>query len=164
MSDVRIADGKVVSIAYKLQNSQGQLLEEATPDDPMLYLHGHDNMVPGLEKELAGKAVGDRVITVVSPEEGYGAKQSKGEIPVPRDAFPSDADIFEGATFITEDQGRPMPIWVVRADAETVWIDTDHPLAGQNLHFAVEVLSIRTASPVELEHGHPHGADGHAHH
>jgi FKBP-type peptidyl-prolyl cis-trans isomerase SlyD len=163
MADARIMNGKIVSITYTLQGSDGELLDEAPRDDPMLYLHGHENIVPGLEKELDGKGVGTRFKTVVSASEGYGLRTSRGEQPVPRDAFPDDVELDAGAMFLIEDQGRPVPIWVVRTDPETVWIDTDHPLAGRELHFHVEVLAVREATQEELEHGHPHGIGGHAH-
>jgi FKBP-type peptidyl-prolyl cis-trans isomerase SlyD len=164
MSDTRIADGMVVSLAYTLADAEGTLLDEATREDPMLYLHGHDNVVPGLERELTGKSVGDKVSAVVLPKDGYGEKRSRGAQPVPRDAFPEDAEIEPGMMFVTEERGEPVPLWVVRADDTTVWVETDHPLAGQELHFDVEVLAIRKGTAPELEHGHPHGPDGHSHH
>ena len=129
-----------------------------------MYLHGADNIVPGLEKELAGKGVGDKLQVVVSPEEGYGPKQATKPQAVPRLAFPKGASIEVGMSFLVEGpNAQPMPVWVSKVQGPTVYIDTNHPLAGVTLHFDVEVVGVREATAEELEHGHPHGPGAHHH-
>ena len=160
----RIADSKVVEIHFTLHLDGGQKVDSTEGQDPMLYLHGHDNIVPGLEAELAGKAAGDKLEVVVKPADAYGEAEAGAMHDVPRDAFPDDFELEPGTMFESEDEeGAVTPLWVVSASDETVKITNNHPLAGQTLKFAVEVLSIRDASAEELEHGHPHGPGGHAH-
>ena len=165
MSADTISKGKVVSIHYTLHGSDGIKIDSSAGREPMLYLHGYGNIVPGLEKALTGKAVGDAIKTIVKPEEGYGKKRTKTPQRVERAAFPKGAKLAPGAQFMTQDRnGRPTPIFVVKVERDMVLIDTDHPLAGKKLHFEVEVLALRDATKEELEHGHPHGPDGHAGH
>jgi FKBP-type peptidyl-prolyl cis-trans isomerase SlyD len=165
MTDVAIiGDGKVVAIHFTLQLDSGKTVATTEGQDPMLYLHGQGNIVPGLEAELAGKTVGDKLAVVVAPKDAYGEAEPGAMHEVPRDAFPDDFELEPGVMFQTEDEdGEIMPLWVVSASKESVKITNNHPLAGQTLNFAVEVLSIREASAEEVEHGHPHGEGGHHH-
>ncbi len=153
---------KVVSIQYTLKNEAGEVLDSSSGGDPLAYLHGAGNIVPGLEKALDGKAVGDKVDAVVPPAEGYGERQGPGPQPVPKSAF-GGADVQPGMGVMAEDeQGRTIPLWVVKVEGEHVFVDGNHPLAGETLHFAVEVVEVRDATAQELDHGHVH-AHGHDH-
>jgi len=157
-----IAKDKVVSIHYRLTDSDGKELDRSGDGDPLVYLHGADNIVPGLEKELDGRTVGDKLVAVVAPEDGYGKKHKTKPQPVPRSAFPKDAHVEVGASFVVQGpDGRPHPVWVSKVQGPTVYIDANHPLAGVTLHFDVEVVEVRDATQEELEHGHPHGPGGH---
>lgn len=159
-----VADGKVVSIKYILRNGDGEVLDQSEPGDPLFYLHGQGNIVPGLERQLAGKSVGDRVAASVAPEEGYGARNEAGVQRVPRAAF-GDIPLEVGMDLLTEDeQGRPMPLWVKSVGQDTVEIDFNHPLAGVTLNFSVEIVAVRDATADELAHGHAHGPTGHEGH
>lgn len=152
---------KVVHIHYTLTNDNGDELDTSRGDEPLPYLHGHGNIVPGLENALAGKAVGFKETIVVSPEEGYGAHDGSAPQQVPLDAFPGDFEVEEGMQFVVENElGEHIPVWVVGVEEDHVLLDTNHPLAGETLHFAVEVVKIRAATPEELHHGHPHGLEG----
>lgn len=161
----RIADGKVVTIHYTLTNEAGETLDSSRGQDPLAYLHGARNIVPGLERELLGKSVGERLELRIPPEEGYGAYNPKGVQRVPRDAFPDDVELEPGMQFSAEDEsGRGVTIWVASVEGTVVTIDQNHPLAGKVLCFDVSIEAIRDATLEEMSHGHPHGPHGHHHH
>ncbi|NLY94446.1 MAG: peptidylprolyl isomerase [Myxococcales bacterium] len=163
MSNV-VADGKVVILNYTLKNAQGLVLDESTHDDPFPYLHGADNIVPGLERALTGRSVGEKLEVKVEPKDGYGEREGVPQA-VPRSAFPPDAPVMEGMQFFASDgQGNHMPIWVVGVQGDEVLVDGNHPLAGEVLHFSVEILGVRDATREEMAHGHPHGVTGHEGH
>lgn len=158
------AADRVVTIHYTLTIGNGQVVDQSG-DEPMAYLHGHENIVPGLESQLAGKVAGDKMKAVVSPEEGYGDKLEDAIHKVPRSALPSDEEIEVGMQFVMEDKsGEVAMMWVAEVDKETVVFDLNHPLAGQTLTFDVQVLEVRNATAEELAHGHVHGPHGHHHH
>jgi FKBP-type peptidyl-prolyl cis-trans isomerase SlyD len=159
----RIGSGKVVVMKYTLTDQAGKVLDESG-DEGMDYLHGGENIVPGLEKQLEGRAVGDKLKAVVAPAEGYGEREGDSQ-KVPRSAFPDDTEIEVGMQFVAEgEDGEPMPVWVVGVTPQEVEIDANHPLAGITLTFDVEIVSIRQGTADEIAHGHPHGPDGHHHH
>ena len=160
-----IANGLVVVLNYTLRTNEGEVIDASTPDDPMAYLHGADNIVPGLERALAGKTVGFNGKITVAPEDGYGAREDIPPQPVPRSAFPAEAEIVAGMQFMAEGpDDEHAPIWIVGVEGDQVFIDPQHPLAGETLNFDVEVVAVRKATEEELHHGHPHGADGHQGH
>ena len=159
-----IADGKVVLFNYTLTDPSGAILD-ASEGQPMPYLHGAENIVPGLERAMTGRSAGDSFEVVVAPEDGYGLRTSGGPRPVDRAAFPEDAEVEAGMMFHSQtDDGSFRPLWVTSVEADQVFVDFDHPLAGVPLRFGIDVVAIREATPAELEHGHPHGPDGHGHH
>ena len=152
---------KIVTLNFTLKDEDGELLDSTQGEEPLLYLHGANNLVPGLEAQLEGKKVGDTLSAVVPPEEGYGLPQGPGPQAVPLDSFPEDVDVEPGMPFIADDEeGNEIEMWVVDVDEDQIIVDSDHPLAGVTLHFDIEVLGIRNATEVELQHGHPHGEDG----
>ncbi|HRI06840.1 MAG TPA: peptidylprolyl isomerase [Nannocystaceae bacterium] len=156
-----VRDGKVVLFNYTLRNDEGEVLDASDPGEPMAYLHGADNIVPGLESEMSGKSIGARFDVVVPPELGYGRREEPGLRAIPRDAFGDDMELAEGMELILEDdEGDLMPIWIAEVHADAVIVDVNHPLADETLHFAVEIVGIRDATESELEHGHPHGPGG----
>jgi FKBP-type peptidyl-prolyl cis-trans isomerase SlyD len=160
-----IARDKVVGLHYTLKNDKGDVLDSSDGGEPLLYLHGHDNIVPGLERKLTGRALGDKLDVVVQPADGYGVRDPRGEQKVPRSAFPKDVKLEKGMQLAMRDpSGKVVPLWIARVEKNEVHVDLNHPLAGEVLHFAVEVVSIRAATKEELSHGHPHGPDGHGHH
>jgi FKBP-type peptidyl-prolyl cis-trans isomerase SlyD len=160
-----IAAGKVVALRYTLRDEAGVWIDGSEDGEPLDYLHGAENLVPGLEAALLGHKVGDKLSVTVQPEDAYGPKQGPGPQPVPREAFPVDAEVEEGMPFTVENEdGEEIDLWVVRVEGDQVYVDANHPLAGVTLCFDVEVLSIRAATVEEQVHGHPHGPDGHHHH
>ncbi len=159
-----IAAKKVALIHYTLTDGDGQEIDTSRGSDPMPYLHGSGSIVPGLEKQLDGKAVGDKVKAVVPPADGYGAKSGASPQTVPISAF-EGADPKRGMPVSAEDeQGNHIQLWILDVSDKEVTITPDHPLAGVTLHFDVEIVEIRDATESELEHGHAHPGDGHHHH
>lgn len=152
--DNSVANDKVVSFTYVLESDEGQILE-TSEKDPMVYLHGYENIIMGLERQMLGHQAGDRFAAVVSPEEGYGQRLDVDPVAMARDAFPDDVEV--GMVFEAEaEDGEDVAVWVLAIEEDLVLVDQNHPLAGQTLHFQIEMISIRDATPEEIEHGHPH--------
>lgn len=160
---MKIVKDVVVSIAYIMKNEDGMILDEATTEHPLDYLHGHFNLVDGLENELEGKAVGDKLEVTVTPENGYGEYDDDLVQRVPSEVFGDVEELEVGMRFLADtDQGQ-IPVEITAVEDGFVVVDANHTLAGQTMHFSVEVLAIREASAEELTHGHAHGAHGHHH-
>jgi len=153
-----ISHHKVVTIDYTLKNAQGEVLDSSEGQDPLVYLHGAENIVVGLERELEGKTVGDSLKTVVSPEDGYGVRNEEMVAAVPSEMFESDMDIEVGMSFQAETDQGVQVVNIVAVNDEEVTVDGNHPLADEVLHFDVTVRAIREATSDELEHGHVHSA------
>ena len=155
----RIEDGSVVTISYIL-TVDGEEVDRADADDPMVYLQGADNIVPGLESALAGRGVGDKLSVTVKPEDGYGEYDADEIEHVAREDIP-DADLLQPGMVIEmeDDEGYLYDATVVELTPEEVVLDFNPVLAGKTLAFEVEVLEIREADEEELAHGHPHGTD-----
>jgi FKBP-type peptidyl-prolyl cis-trans isomerase SlyD len=157
-----IAQDKVVLIHYTLKNDSGEVLDSSSGGDPLAYIHGQGNIVPGLEKALEGKQAGDK-LTSRSPAEGYGERDDK-LCSRCRGAF-GGANVQPGMQFHAQTSGgHTRVVTVTRIVGDMVMVDGNHPLAGENLNFDVEVTEVREASGEELEHGHVHGPGGHHHH
>lgn len=151
-----VADKCVVAIQYTLKTPEGELIDASEAGDPLRYLHGAGNIVPGLERELAGKKVGDELEVVVQPADGYGEPSSPGPQALPREAF-EGVEPQPGMSFVAEDEdGNHIQLWVLDADEEQVVVSADHPLAGMTLHFSVKIEEVREATAEELDHGHVH--------
>ncbi|MBC8209548.1 MAG: peptidylprolyl isomerase [Gammaproteobacteria bacterium] len=160
---MKITDRHVVTLNYTLTDNDGTVIDQAQ-DSSFVYLHGAQNIIPGLEKELADKKVGDKLTIKVSPEEGYGLRDDKRVEEVPREMFPEDTDIEPGMVFHAEGpNGEMITVTAIEVTETSVKIDSNHALAGIELNFDVEVMAVRAAEPVEIEHGHVHGPEGHQH-
>lgn len=158
-----ISENSVVSFDYTLRNDAGDILDTSDGGQPLVYLHGHNNIVPGLEKAMDGKKVGEHFSVTVSPEEGYGESREELKQDVPRSAFEGIDPLEPGMRFQAESDIGPMTVTVTAVSEETVSVDGNHPLAGETLNFVVEITDIRSATDEELEHGHAHGDGGHQH-
>ncbi|NWO11036.1 peptidylprolyl isomerase [Chromohalobacter salexigens] len=154
---MQIAQNSVVSFHYTLTNNEGEVLDSSEGRDPLTYLHGAGNIIPGLEKELEGRQSGENLKVTVEPAEGYGETQPGLMQEVPRDAFQGVDDIQPGMQFQAQTQGGPLMVTVTQVEGDTVTVDGNHPLAGQTLNFDVEIAEVREASEEEAEHGHVHG-------
>ena len=159
-----IKKDSVVSLSYILKNENGEELDRFESATPLAYMHGHGQIVPGLENVLEGLAVGDKKEVTVTPQEGYGEVQPELKMKVGRDKFPADVNIERGMQFSSKiEDGREIPFTVQTIEGDDVLLDGNHPLAGETLHFSVKVVEVRSATAEELQHGHVHGAGGHHH-
>ncbi len=160
-----ISDKKVVLIDYTLRTDSGEVVDSSEGQEPLAYLHGGGQIVPGLERALAGLAVGAAKDVIVEPADGYGDRDPDGVFGIPRTAFPDAAQLEVGASFVGEDEeGNSLPVRVIKLEGDTVVVDANHPLAGERLHFHIDIREVRDATAEELEHGHPHSGEGHHHH
>lgn len=160
---MQIAERTVSLFHYTLTNPAGEVIDASPQGQPLAYLHGAGNIVPGLENAMTGRDVGDRFDVVVSPAQGYGERNPELVQVVPRAAFQGVDVIEPGMQFQAQGPHGTMLVTVAAVDADNVTVDGNHPLAGQPLHFAIEVAQVRAATAEELEHGHVHGAGGHHH-
>ena len=162
--ETNVTDDTVVGIHYTLKDEEGQIIESSDGETPLTYLHGHGQIIPGLESALNGKSIGDRFTVTVPPAEGYGELDDRLMVELDRAQFPESAELEVGDVFEAAlPETGPLVIRVVEIDGSTVKVDGNHPLAGRELTFEVEVISIRAATKSELEHGHAHHGDGHKH-
>jgi FKBP-type peptidyl-prolyl cis-trans isomerase SlyD len=160
-----ITEKKVALIHYTLKDDKGEVLDSSEGKDPLAYIQGIGNLIPGLEEQLEGKAAGDKVDTVVSPEKGYGVRSEENVHVVPLSSFEADGDekLQEGMQVRVETNQGVSLADVSKIEGENVTLDLNHPLAGETLHFNVEVVDVRDATKEELDHGHAHGPGGHHH-
>lgn len=164
MQQNQIADDTVVVLHYQLTLDDGSIADSSFGGEPLAYLHGHGNIVPGLERQLAGHGPGDKLEASVEPADGYGDFDPEAFHELPRSAFPRDAKLEAGMGFHSQDdEGNVVPLFIKELRDEEVIVTTNHPLAGQRLNFRVEIVSVRKATKQELEHGHVHGPGGHHH-
>lgn len=160
---MQIARDSVAAFHYTLTDDQNQVIDSSAGRDPLTYLHGGGQIVPGLEKQLEGRSAGDKFTADVVPEEGYGVHHPELMQEVPRSAFQGVENIQPGMQFQGRGPQGEINVTVTRVEDDKVFIDGNHPLAGKTLHFAIEVTDVRAASEEELAHGHVHGAGGHHH-
>jgi FKBP-type peptidyl-prolyl cis-trans isomerase SlyD len=162
MSKDTVQDGVVVSMDYKL-TVDGEVLDSSDDAGPLQFLAGHDNIVPGLEREMMGMKIGESRDVVVEPKDGYGEFDDEAFMEVPRNEFPSDLQIEEGVELnVTDEDGQNQYARVESLTDDLVRLDFNHPLAGAELHFTVKVLALRDPTKEELDHGHVH-EEGHHH-
>lgn len=160
---MQLAKDKVAVLNFTLKDKEGEIIDE-TNDGTFTYLHGANNIIPGLENALEGKQAGDKTSVVIEPKDAYGERHLENIQRVPLDMFPDDVEIKEGMQFESESsEGEPLIVTVTAIDAGEVVVDGNHPMAGVELHFDVEVIEVRDATAQELEHGHVHGPHGHDH-
>ena len=162
MSEQQVKKGKVVGISYKLHNKEGKVLDESRPGQPLEYLHGSSNIIPGLEKELEGMNVGDSKKVNVPAVDAYGEYKQDLLFKVPKGNFPQDTQLKAGMEFQAQTEEGPMVVVVKEVSDEFVIVDANHPLAGEPLSFDVKIDSVREATDDEKSHGHVHG-HGHSH-
>lgn len=152
---MKIQANSVVSFDYTLTSDDGDVIDTSHGRTPLIYLHGHQNIVPGLEKAMEGKQVGDQFDAVVEPEEGYGPYREELVQDVPKSAFDGVDQLEPGMSFRAESNAGPMTVVVKAIGDDTVTVDGNHMLAGQNLNFAVDVKAIRDATEDEINQGSP---------
>lgn len=158
-----IGKDKVVTFHYELRNAAGELIEKSG-GEPMAYLHGAGNIIPGLEKALEGHAAGDTVEVTIPPEDAYGQRVPDSIQRVSAKYLKHAGKLRPGMQVrVSTDQG-PRMVTVVKVGLKTVDVDGNHPLAGETLSFKVDIAEVRDATADEKSHGHAHGPGGHHHH
>jgi len=160
---MKAAHGMVVTMHYTLTNDKGDVLDSSREAEPLAYLHGHGNIISGLEKALEGVEAGHKSKVTVAPAEGYGEKNDELVFEAERGQFPPDMKLAVGERVYAEGPHGPVSFTIVELTDKGAKLDGNHPLAGQTLHFDVEIVSVREATKEETEHGHVHGAGGHHH-
>lgn len=154
---------KVVAIDYTLRDSDGNLIDESK-EGQFAYLHGAENIIPGLEKALEGRKAGDSVQVTIEPEEAYGEVDMAKIQEASRSMFPEDIEIKPGMQFQAQTpDGQEVMVTVTAVEGDKVIIDGNHPLAGVTLNFDVTVRDVRDATEEEITHRHVHGPGGHDH-
>lgn len=160
---MQIAKNKVVTIDYTLTDDDGAVIDSSDGREPLAYIHGMSNIIPGLESALEGKQTGEQLNVRVPPEEGYGERMDTLRQEVPKDRFQGAEDLQVGMQFHASTDSGPLVVTVVDIEGDTVTVDGNHPLAGVTLNFDVTVREVRDATAEEMEHGHVHGPGGHHH-
>lgn len=156
-----IQNGKVVTMSYVLKDSDGEVLDEAPKNDPFIYLHGAHQIVPGLENALVGLIIGSKKEVAVKPEEGYGELDETLRFDVKKEQFEGLGEIELGMQFeANHPSGQIMLFSVEDIKGDMITVDANHPLAGEDLNFNVEIMDIRDATAEEMTHGHAHGPGG----
>lgn len=153
---MQIEENTVVSFDYTLRDSQGETLDTSEGREPLTYLHGHGNIIPGLEKAMTGRDAGEEFSVTVAPDEAYGQHRDELVQNVPRSSFQGVEHLEPGMQFQAESSAGPMVVTVKDVGEEEVTVDGNHVLAGQELQFEVAVKDVRSATAEELEHGHVH--------
>ncbi|MDO8266808.1 MAG: peptidylprolyl isomerase [Moraxellaceae bacterium] len=160
---MQIAKDLVACIEYTLTDDAGTVIDSSVGGEPLAYLHGSGNIIPGLEDALEGKKVGDSFKVSIAPADGYGEKNEGLMQVVPKEMFQGVDTIEVGMQFHAQTDHGMQVITVAAVEGSNITVDGNHPLAGQNLNFDVKVVEVRAASAEELDHGHVHGAGGHHH-
>ena len=159
-----ISQDKVVAIHYTVTDSKGNQLDSSAGGEPLVFMFGQGALIPGLELALAGKAAGDKFSSTIAAADAYGERHDQLVQAVPRSMF-EGMDVAVGMRFrASGPDGREQPVIIIDVSEEEVVVDGNHPLAGFELQFDVEVVAVRDATEEELAHGHAHGIDGHAGH
>ena len=154
---------KVIGFHYTLKNDAGEVLDSSVGGDPMLYLAGSGQILMALDAAINGLAIGEKKSVSLTAKEGYGEINPAFKMNVKLSQFPPGTEVEKGLQFrISNEPGSPM-FRVINVLGEEVFIDGNHPLAGEALHFDVEITESREATEDEISHGHAHGAGGHHH-
>jgi FKBP-type peptidyl-prolyl cis-trans isomerase SlyD len=156
---MQITKDKVAAIHYTLRDNEGTIIDSSDGREPLNYLHGAGNLIMGMEEGLEGKTKGDKFELKISPDKGYGHKDDALIQKVPRSAF-GGQEVKKGMQFSTNQGGV---VTVTDVGLESITVDANHPLAGVELNFAVEIMEVRNATSEEISHGHVHGPGGHHH-
>ena len=161
---MKVGKDKVVLMHYTLKNDAGDVIDSSDGGDPLPFLQGHGNIIPGLESALEGSKVGDKLDVSIKPEEAYGERMKDAIQEIPSSALQGVDEVKVGMQLQSQDQdGNAFLVTVTKIEDDKITVDANHPLAGETLNFSVSIESIRKAEAEELLHGHVH-ADGNHHH
>lgn len=159
-----VSDDMIVSLDYVLTLDNGEEIDRSEANAPLEYLHGHGNIIPGLENELQGLTMGDEKKVVVKPKHGYGERDPESVAEYPRNAFPASVKLEVGEPIGMRDSesGETYQAYISEIRPESVMLDFNHPLAGETLYFQIKIAGLREPTGEELSHGHVHHP-GHDH-
>ena len=168
---MNITTNAVVSLAYELRegDGSGEVIETTTPTDPMMFIYGTGSMLEDFETNISGKTAGDKCDFGIVSDKAYGAHNADAVVDVPKNIFEVDGkmqeELLEKGTPINmqDPEGNPLMGIVQEVKGDIVTMDFNHPMAGKDLHFKVEILEVREATADEIDHGHVHGPGGHNH-
>ncbi|WP_027419852.1 FKBP-type peptidyl-prolyl cis-trans isomerase [Crocinitomix catalasitica] len=160
---MNIAKESVVTMNYTLKNDAGEVMDTSEGREPLVYLHGVGGLIPGLEKELEGKVVADKLNVVIAPEDAYGSRKDDLLKVVSKDGFQGEEELSVGMRVQLDTEQGPVVAEISDIKENDVTLDLNHPLADMTLHFDVEIVDVRTATADEIAHGHVHGEGGHQH-
>ncbi len=160
---MQIAKHAVVSIDYTLTDDSGEMLDTSKGAEPLVYMQGIGNLIPGLEKALEGRQSGDQFQVSIPPEEAYGLRDDENMEEVPLDSFEGNEELEVGMQVEVQHEHGMHLMTIAAIGDETITLDANHPLAGETLNFDVTVVDVRAATAEELQHGHAHGGGGHHH-
>lgn len=160
---MQVQKHKVVGIDYKLTDGSGNLIDSSTDHGPLHYIQGTGSLIPGLEAALEGKKAGDSLKVTIAAKDGYGERNNALCQTVPKSQFESTEELEVGMQFEVETDQGELVVSVTKIEGDQVTVDGNHPLAGMELHFDVQVKEVRDATAEEIAHGHVHGEHGHHH-
>lgn len=159
----QVADDVVVTMDYSLR-VDGEIVDSSEEEGPIQFLQGYGNIIPGLEAHLGGLAVGESLQVSVAAKDGYGEFDPEQIVDIPLDEFPEEISVEPGVELEMRDQdGDTLFARIISVGKSRAKLDFNHPLAGKQLDFDVTIVGLRPPTPEELEHGHVHGSEGHAH-
>jgi FKBP-type peptidyl-prolyl cis-trans isomerase SlyD len=159
-----IGANKVVTVNYKLSDDQGNLIQTTKENEPFVYLSGNNQILPKLEEAIDNMLIGGKKNIELESSDAYGNYDEKAIQQVKKNAFPEGANLEPGMEYMAHSpEGQPVPFVIKEVKEDDITIDFNHPLAGKNLNFDVELVDVRDATEEELQHGHAHGAGGHSH-
>ncbi|MGA9532421.1 MAG: peptidylprolyl isomerase [Anaerolineales bacterium] len=156
---MRIGKDHAVHFHYTLTDDSGKVLDDSHDSEPLGYLHGHDNIITGLEAALEGREAGDEFVVTVEADDAYGQRNEDLVEDVPASLFEGVDDVQVGMQFMAQGEDAEQLVTVTGVEDDQVTIDANHPLAGERLNFAVEITEVRAATDTELRHGHVHSGD-----
>jgi FKBP-type peptidyl-prolyl cis-trans isomerase SlyD len=160
---MKVTRDKVVSLHYTLRGDDGNTIDSSVGSGPLAYVHGNGSLLPALEKELEGHGAGDKLAVRLAAKEGYGERDETLVQVLPRKTLATIGKLKVGTQFHAQVPGGARVMTITAVEKENVTVDGNHPLAGLNLNFEVEVVEVRDATAEELAHGHVHGPGGHHH-
>ncbi len=160
---MNIEKNSVVMLRYCLRDDAGDIIDDAMKGEPIALLHGHGNIMPGLENALSGRAAGDEFDVIVEPVDGYGLRKDDQIQRLSKKYFPDAKRLKPGMATVVQTKEGQRQVTVHKVGGKVIDVDLNHPLAGKRLHFRLNIVDVREATESELAHGHAH-ADGQDHH
>ena len=159
-----VGQNKVVTMNYTLKDDQGNVIQTTNNKEPFRFMSGNKQILPKLEEEIDTMIIGSKKNVKIPADEAYGEYSKQAVQQVKKDNFPADVDLKVGMEFVANSpEGQQMPFVVKEIKNEEVTVDFNHPLAGKDLEFDVELIDVRDATLEEIQHGHAHGPGGHNH-